>query len=107
MGWRYRKRINLGKGLRINLSKSGLSLGLGPRGANINIGRRGTRTNFGLPGTGLYHQTTNPWKHAADQDEETDIPLPSAPAASKFGTALLAVVIAAAVFGVLWLLNVP
>ncbi len=24
MGWRYKKRINLGGGLRINLSKSGI-----------------------------------------------------------------------------------
>ena len=51
---RFRKSIRLGKGLRLNLSKSGLSLTAGFRGASVNFGSRGTYLNTGIPGTGLY-----------------------------------------------------
>lgn len=51
---RFRRSIRLGKGLRLNLSKSGLSLTAGFRGASVNFGPRGTYLNTGIPGTGLY-----------------------------------------------------
>ncbi len=58
MGFRYRRSIRLGKGLRLNLSKSGTSLSVGGRGATMSISKRGTRTTLGLPGTGLSYSTT-------------------------------------------------
>lgn len=58
MGFRYRRSIRLGRGVRINLSKSGPSLSVGKRGATVNIGPRGTRLTVGIPGTGLSYQTT-------------------------------------------------
>ncbi|AFG36942.1 DUF4236 domain-containing protein [Spirochaeta africana] len=51
---RYRKRISLGKGLRLNLSKSGLSVTGGIPGLSVNAGRQGAYLNTGIPGTGLY-----------------------------------------------------
>ncbi len=55
-GLRFQKRLRLGPGLRINLSKSGASTTLGPRGAGVNIGRDGVTTNAGIPGTGLSYR---------------------------------------------------
>lgn len=51
---RFQKRISLGKGLRLNLSKSGigLSFGIFP-GLSNTIGPRGAYSNLGIPGTGL------------------------------------------------------
>ena len=53
MGIRFWKRIRLGKGITLNLSKSGPSISAGPRGAKVTLGRRGLRTTAGLPGTGI------------------------------------------------------
>ena len=55
-GLRFKKRLRLGPGLRINLSKSGASTTLGPRGAGVNIGRDGITTNAGIPGSGLSYR---------------------------------------------------
>ncbi|WP_256201202.1 DUF4236 domain-containing protein [Thermoanaerobacter thermocopriae] len=38
MGWRFRKSISLGKGVRINVSKSGIGFSVGKRGARIGVG---------------------------------------------------------------------
>jgi Protein of unknown function (DUF4236) len=54
MGLRFRRRIRLAPGIRMNLSGSGVSWSFGPRGASLSVGRRGTFTNTGIPGTGLY-----------------------------------------------------
>lgn len=53
---RYRKSIRLGKGLRLNVSKSGVSMGAGIPGLSVNVGRRGTYLNTGIPGTGIYNR---------------------------------------------------
>lgn len=57
MGVRFRKSVSLGKGARINFSKSGASLSLGSRGASVSIGKRGVYSNVGIPGTGLSVRT--------------------------------------------------
>ena len=53
MGLRFRRRISIGPGLRLNVSKSGISTSVGTRGAWLTIGPRGTRETVGLPGSGL------------------------------------------------------
>lgn len=53
MGFRFRRRIRIAPGLRLNLSKRGASLSVGRPGATFNIGRRGRRATIGLPGTGI------------------------------------------------------
>ncbi|MDU3739799.1 MAG: DUF4236 domain-containing protein [Bifidobacterium breve] len=60
MGFRIRKSISLGKGLRLNLGKSGVtSVTMGNRGApHVTVGKGGTR--FGtpiIPGTGISYET--------------------------------------------------
>lgn len=54
MGWRYRRSISLGKGIRINFSRKGVGFSVGRKGARIGIGPNGMYTSFGIPGTGLY-----------------------------------------------------
>jgi hypothetical protein len=54
MAFRFRRRVSIIPGLRVNLSKSGASLSLGHRGAWLTIGPRGQRVTVGAPGTGLY-----------------------------------------------------
>ncbi len=58
MGFRYRRSINLGSGVRLNVSKRGLSsVSVGRPGSTLNLGRRGVRATVGLPGTGLSYTT--------------------------------------------------
>ena len=61
MPLRFRRSIRLGRGLRINLSKSGASLSVGRRGATVNLGKRGVKTTVGLPGSGISYSETVPW----------------------------------------------
>ena len=56
MGWRYRKRITISPGFRLNLSKSGISTSVGVRGANLTLGKSGIYLNAGIPGTGIYNR---------------------------------------------------
>lgn len=59
MGFRFRKSINLGGGLRLNLGSKSVGLSAGGRGARVSINSRGRRTtSLGLPGTGLRWTST-------------------------------------------------
>ena len=53
MGFRFRRRIKIAPGIRLNLSKSGISTSIGDNGLTWNS--RGTVTT-GLPGTGLSYR---------------------------------------------------
>jgi hypothetical protein len=57
MGLRFRRSINLGHGVRINVSKSGVGLSAGAKGARVSVGPRGVRKSVGIPGTGIYYST--------------------------------------------------
>lgn len=54
MALKFRRRVTVFPGVRLNLSKSGISTTIGPRGANVNFNRDGAFLNTGLPGTGIY-----------------------------------------------------
>jgi hypothetical protein len=54
MAWKFRKRLTVFPGFRINLSKSGLSATVGIRGFSVNVGKSGAFLNTGIPGTGIY-----------------------------------------------------
>ncbi|WP_280547301.1 DUF4236 domain-containing protein [Halomonas sp. 11-S5] len=56
MGFRFRRRIMLAPGIRLNLSKRGLGLSVGPRGASLSVGPSGVHGHAGIPGTGLAYQ---------------------------------------------------
>ncbi|MGY0778894.1 DUF4236 domain-containing protein [Azospirillum argentinense] len=56
MGLRFRKRVTLFPGVRLNFSGGGISTTIGVRGASVNIGPGGTYLNLGLPGSGLSYR---------------------------------------------------
>lgn len=83
VGFRFRRRITIGPGLRLNLSKSGVSASVGRRGLWFTAGPRGTRETVGIPGSGLsYTQTQS--IHAPD-DVGGQVQPPDAPAAPASG----------------------
>ena len=51
---RFRKSINIFKGVRMNVSKSGVSFTMGRKGVSANVGKDGVFLNTSLPGSGLY-----------------------------------------------------
>lgn len=53
MSVRFRKSIKLGKGLRVNFSKSGASFTSGIPGFSFTAGKKGLYMNTGIPGTGF------------------------------------------------------
>jgi hypothetical protein len=53
MGFRFRERIKILPGLRINLSKGGISASAGRPGLTVNVGDDKVKTTVGLPGSGL------------------------------------------------------
>ena len=55
MSLRFWRRVRLGPGLTLNLSKFRGSLSLGPRGAKYTVGMSGQRGTVSLPGTGLFY----------------------------------------------------
>lgn len=58
MAIRFRKSINLGGGVRINLSKSGIGASIGVKGARVTKMANGrTRKTISVPGTGISHVT--------------------------------------------------
>ncbi|MDO5047145.1 MAG: DUF4236 domain-containing protein [Anaerococcus sp.] len=71
MGVRFRKSINLGKGFRINLSKTGPGFSWGGKGFRLTRTAGGNiRTTASIPGTGLSYQKEfkNPLKSKKTQD---------------------------------------
>ena len=55
MSLRFWRRVRLGPGLTLNLSKFRGSLSFGPRGAKYTMGMSGQRGTVSLPGTGLFY----------------------------------------------------
>ena len=55
MPFRFFRRVPLGKGLTMNISKTGLSFSAGPRGGAFTLGTSGARGTMSLPGTGLFY----------------------------------------------------
>ena len=56
MGFRFRKSINLGGGMKLNLNKKSAGLSFGGKGFRYSINTNGRRTaSAGIPGTGLYY----------------------------------------------------
>ena len=54
MGFRYKKSINLGGGIKINLSKSGIGYSWGVKGFRITKTASGKmRKTYNIPGTGV------------------------------------------------------
>jgi tetratricopeptide (TPR) repeat protein len=54
VGLRFWRRVRLGPGITLNLSKGGASLSVGPPGAKLTVGTSGAQVTVGMPGTGLF-----------------------------------------------------
>lgn len=54
MGIKFRKRITIAPGFKINISRRGISTTIGPKGFSVNAGKKGVYLNTGIPGTGIY-----------------------------------------------------
>lgn len=50
---RFQKSIQICRGVRLNVSKSGVSATVGVKGLSVNLGKKGVFLNTGIPGTGL------------------------------------------------------
>src|SRR5947199_9254739 len=64
-GWNFRRSLNLGGGLRLNLSKRGIGASGGIRGFRIGVGPRGKRLQISVPGTGIYYRRDEGWRQPA------------------------------------------
>lgn len=53
MGFSFRKRLKIMKGLYLNFSKNGISTSVGGPGATLNFGKNSTRVTTSIPGTGI------------------------------------------------------
>lgn len=67
MSFRFRRRIKIAPGVRLNLNKRSASLSLGGRGARMTVNRHGTRKTVGIPGSGVH--TTRYARHDAQDGE--------------------------------------
>lgn len=55
MSTRFRKSINLGGGVRLNVSKKGVGVSAGTKGFRVSYGADGkVRRSVSIPGTGIY-----------------------------------------------------
>ncbi len=60
MGLRFRKSIQIAKGVKLNLNKSSTSVTFGTQGLHYTISSTGKKTtSVGIPGTGLSYVTTS------------------------------------------------
>ncbi|WP_219716784.1 DUF4236 domain-containing protein, partial [Clostridioides difficile] len=56
MGFKFRKSINLGGGLKLNINKNSVSVSGGVKGARVSVNSKGkATTTLGVPGSGLYY----------------------------------------------------
>ena len=54
MGFRFHKSIDVGKNVKLNLSKSGVGVSVGTKGARVSVSPTGQkRLTLGIPGTGI------------------------------------------------------
>ncbi|KYM49765.1 hypothetical protein A2U11_10100 [Fusobacterium necrophorum subsp. funduliforme] len=68
MGFSFRKRLKICKGVHLNFSKNGISTSIGPKGAKLNFSSKGTRFTASIPGTGIrYTEKLNSKKVAEEE----------------------------------------
>jgi tetratricopeptide (TPR) repeat protein len=88
MGFRARKSIKLGPGLRLTASKSGLGLSAGTRGARYSVHSSGRRTaSVGIPGTGLGYTTSHGGGRSRSRQRPAPVRAPAPPKPGMFAPA--------------------
>ena len=77
MGFSFRKRLKIIKGLYLNFSKNGVSTSIGGDGLTMNIGKNGTRVRTSIPGTGIrYTKKLNGNKNNENSNFQDEINIP-------------------------------
>jgi hypothetical protein len=61
MGGNFKRTLNFGGSLRINLSKRGIGASEGIPGVGIGLGPRGKRRQISIPGTGISYRKDEGW----------------------------------------------
>ncbi|HFL2484827.1 TPA: DUF4236 domain-containing protein [Clostridioides difficile] len=60
MGFNFRKSINLGGGLKLNLGKKSVGISAGVKGARVSVNSKGRKsTTLSIPGTGISYTKTS------------------------------------------------
>lgn len=77
MGFSFRKRLKICKGVHLNFSKNGISTSIGPKGAKLNFSSKGTRLTTSIPGTGIRYTeklSSNKTTKAVIEEEYSSLP---------------------------------
>jgi tetratricopeptide (TPR) repeat protein len=86
MGFRLYKSVKLGKGVRLNLSKTGVGISAGVPGARYSVHSSGrTVKTVGVPGTGVYYRKDR-YSKGSRAATPRGTPAPVAPAYPRAGT---------------------
>ncbi|HAT4373170.1 TPA: DUF4236 domain-containing protein [Clostridioides difficile] len=60
MGFNFRKSINLGGGLKLNLGKKSVGISAGVKGARVSVNSKGRKSStLSIPGTGISYTKTS------------------------------------------------
>ena len=60
MGFNFRKSINLGGGLKLNLGKKSVGISAGVKGARVSVKSKGRKSaTLSIPGTGISYTKTS------------------------------------------------
>lgn len=75
MGLRFRKSINLGGGVKLNISKKSIGISAGVKGARVSINSRGRKTtSVSVPGTGISYVSTKNISHKNKEAKIKTVP---------------------------------
>jgi hypothetical protein len=96
-GLRFRRSIGLGKGLHMNVSKSGVSWSVGGKGLSFNLSKRGVTRTVGLPGTGINYR-----KKLGTTDRHEIVSSPPAGGGRRPGLPIWAVILIIIAAMVVW-----
>lgn len=60
MGFNFRKSINLGGGVKLNLGKKSVGISAGVKGARVSVNSKGRKSStLSIPGTGISYTKTS------------------------------------------------
>ncbi|MCC0662535.1 MULTISPECIES: DUF4236 domain-containing protein [unclassified Clostridioides] len=60
MGFNFRKSINLGGGVKLNLGKKSVGISAGVKGARVSVNSKGRKSaTLSIPGTGISYTKTS------------------------------------------------
>ena len=60
MGFNFRKSINLGGGLKLDLAKKSVGISAGVKGARVSVNSKGRKSaTLSIPGTGISYTKTS------------------------------------------------